>query len=217
MENVTMTAEERREFEAYRAEKQKKEAAERRKQQRTDYAAMVDDEVRTTLPVLRELSEQIKTVKNTVFSNFDAILKMKSEVLGLTKDDQRSHTFTTSDSKFRLTLGVNTVDGYRDTVEDGIAMVKNYIQSLAKDETSKALVNAVLRLLSRDGQGNIKASRVLQLRKMAAETGDERFIEGVQIIEESYQPAPTKKYIRAEYKNDTGAWVNIPLGMTDVE
>ena len=217
MENVTMTATERREFEAYRAEKQKKEAAERRKQQRTDYAAMVDDEVRTTLPVLRELSEQIKTVKSTVFGNFDAILRMKSEVLGLTKDDQRSHTFTTSDSKFRLTLGVNTVDGYRDTVEDGIAMVKGYIQSLAKDETSKALVNAVLRLLSRDGQGNIKASRVLQLRKMAEETGDERFIEGVQIIEESYQPTETKKYIRAEYKNDKGAWVNIPLGMTDVE
>lgn len=217
MENVTMTADERREFEAYRAEKQKKEAAERRKQQRTDYAAMVDDEVRTTLPVLRELSEQIKTVKSTVFGNFDAILRMKSEVLGLTKDDQRSHTFTTSDSKFRLTLGVNTVDGYRDTVEDGIAMVKGYIQSLAKDETSKALVSAVLRLLSRDGQGNIKASRVLQLRKMAEETGDERFIEGVQIIEESYQPTETKKYIRAEYKNDKGAWVNIPLGMTDVE
>lgn len=217
MENVTMTAEERQEFEAFRAEKQKKEAAERRKQQRTDYATMVDDEVQTTIPVLRELSEQIKTVKNTVFGNFDAILRMKSEVLGLTKDDQRSHTFTTSDSRFRLTLGVNTVDGYRDTVEDGIAMVKGYIQSLARDETSKALVNAVLRLLSRDGQGNIKASRVLQLRKMAEETGDERFIEGVQIIEESYQPTETKKYIRAEYKNDKGAWVNIPLGMTDVE
>lgn len=217
MENVTMTADERREFEAYRAEKQKKEAAERRKQQRTDYAAMVDDEVRTTLPVLRELSEQIKTVKSTVFGNFDAILRMKSEVLGLTKDDQRSHTFTTSDSKLRLTLGVNTIDGYRDTVDDGIAMVKAYIESLAKDETSKALVNAVLRLLSRDQSGNIKASRVLQLRKMAEETGDERFIEGVQIIEESYQPTETKKYIRAEYKNDKGAWVNIPLGMTDVE
>ena len=208
-----MTAEERQEFEAYRAEKQKKEAAAKRKQQRENYAAMVDDELRTTLPVLQELSEQIKTVKNTVFGNFDAILKMKSEVLGLTKDDQRSHTFTASDSKLRLTLGVNTIDGYRDTVEDGIAMVKAYIESLAKDETSKALVNAVLRLLSRDQSGNIKASRVLQLRKMAEETG----IEGVQIIEESYQPTETKKYIRAEYKNEKGAWVNIPLGMTDVE
>lgn len=217
MENVTMTAEERQEFEAYRAEKQKKEAAAQRKHQRENYASMVDDELRTTLPVLQELSEQIKTVKNTVFGNFDAILKMKSEVLGLTKDDQRSHTFTTSDSKLRLTLGVNTIDGYRDTVEDGIAMVKAYIESLAKDETSKALVNAVLRLLSRDQSGNIKASRVLQLRKMAEETGNERFIEGVQIIEESYQPTATKKYIRAEYKNEKGAWVIIPLGMTDVE
>lgn len=212
-----MTAEERQEFEAYRAEKQKKEAAAKRKQQRENYASMVDDELRATLPVLQELSEQIKTVKNTVFGNFDAILKMKSEVLGLTKDDQRSHTFTTSDSKLRLTLGVNTIDGYRDTVEDGIAMVKAYIESLAKDETSKALVNAVLRLLSRDQSGNIKARRVLQLRKMAEETGNERFIEGVQIIEESYQPTATKKYIRAEYKNEKGAWVNIPLGMTDVE
>lgn len=212
-----MTAEERREFEAFRAEKQKKEAAERRKRQREDYAAMVDDEVRTAIPVLRELSEQIKTVKDKVFSNFDAILKMKSEVLGLTRDNQRSHTFTASDSNMRLTLGVNTIDGYRDTVEDGIAMVKAYIESLAKDDTSKALVNAVLRLLSRDQSGNIKASRVLQLRKMAMETGDERFIEGVQIIEESYQPTVSKSYIRAEYKNEKGAWVNIPLGMTDVD
>lgn len=212
-----MTAEERREFEAFRAEKQKKEAAERRKRQREDYAAMVDDEVRTAIPVLRELSEQIKTVKDKVFSNFDAILKMKSEVLGLTRDNQRSHTFTASDSNMRLTLGVNTIDGYRDTVEDGIAMVKAYIESLARDDTSKALVNAVLRLLSRDQSGNIKASRVLQLRKMAMETGDERFIEGVQIIEESYQPTVSKSYIRAEYKNEKGAWVNIPLGMTDVD
>ena len=212
-----MTAEERQEFEAYRAEKQKKEAAAQRKQQRENYASMVDDELRTTLPVLQELSEQIKTVKNTVFGNFDAILKMKSEVLGLTKDDQRSHTFTTSDSTLRLTLGVNCIDGYRDTVEDGIAMVKGYIESLAKDDATKALVNAVLRLLSRDGQGNIKASRVLQLRKMAEDSGDDRFIEGVRIIEESYQPATSKKYIRAQYKNDKGAWCYIPLGMTDVD
>lgn len=212
-----MTAEERKEFEAYRAEKQKKEEKERQKQQRTQYADMVDEEVRAAIPQLRELSEQIKIVKETVFGNFDTILKMKSEVLGLTKDDQRSHTFTTGDSKLRLTLGVNTIDGYRDTVEDGIAMVKAYIESLAKDETSKALVNAVLRLLSRDQSGNIKASRVLQLRKMAEETGDDRFIDGVQIIEESYQPTATKRYIRAEYKNDKGAWVSIPLGMTDVD
>lgn len=211
-----MTAQERAEFEAFKAEREKKRAAQQRKAQRQQYAAMVDDEVRTAIPQLREISEQIKVVKDAVFGNFKAILEMKSSILGLTKDDQRSHTFTTSDGKLRLTLGVNSIDGYRDTVDDGIEMVRGYIESLAKDDETKALVNAVMRLLSKDGQGNIKASRVLQLRKMAEDSGNEQFLEGVQIIEESYQPAISKKYIRAEYKDDNGQWRYIPLGMTDV-
>ena len=217
MENVEMTAEERKEFEAFRAEKAKKEEEARRKQDRATYAEMVDEEIKTAIPQLRELSDSIKMVKNTIYENFDAILKMKSDVLKVTKDDQRSHTFTTSDSKLRITLGVNSIDTYRDTVEDGIAMVKEYIEGMAKDDASKSLVKAVLRLLSRDGQGNIKASRVLQLRKMAEETGDQRFLEGVQIIEESHQLSTTKRYLRAEVKNDQGAWVYIPLSMTDVD
>ena len=212
-----MTAEERQRYEAWKAEDEKKQAAAERKRQREEYATMVDDEINTAIPQLRELSESIKTVKDTVFGNFDAILKMKAEILGLTKDDQRSHTFTNSDSSLRITLGVNCIDGYRDTVEDGIAMVKAYIESLATDDKSKVLVSAVLRLLSRDGQGNLKAIRVLQLRKMAEESGDERFIEGVRIIEESYQPTVTKRYIRAEYKDSKGAWRYIPLDMTAVD
>ena len=56
MENVTMTAEERQEFEAYRAEKQKKEAAAQRKQQRENYSSMLDYVLRATLHVLLELS-----------------------------------------------------------------------------------------------------------------------------------------------------------------
>ena len=188
IEKVEMTAEERQEFEAA-----------------------------TTIPQLRELSEQIKLVKETIFGNFEAILKMKTEITGVARDDQNSHTFTNSDSTLRVILGVNTIDGYRDTVEDGIAMVKGYIESLAKDDATKALVNAVLRLLSRDGQGNIKASRVLQLRKMAEDSGNEQFLEGVKIIEEAYQPTISKKFIRAQYKNDKGAWCYIPLGMTDVD
>ena len=216
-EKVEMTAEERQEFEAFKAEKERKRREQERKEQRRQYAEMVDDEVATTIPQLRELSEQIKQVKDTVFGNFDAILRMKSEITGVKADGQNSHTFTTSDGRSRLILGVNTIDGYRDTVEDGIAMVKQYIEGLAKDDATRALVKAVLRLLSRDGQGNIKTSRVLQLRKMADDSGDERFIDGVRIIEESYQPAVSKKYIRAQYRNDKGAWCYIPLGMTDVD
>lgn len=217
-EEVKMTAAERAEWEAYKAEKAKKEAAEQRKRQREAYAQMVDEELLQAIPELLTLSGEIKTVKDAVFGNFAAIIDMKAELFGTRDGGQYSHTFTNSDSNLRLTLGVNTVDGYRDTVEDGIAMVRGYIESLATDDKSKALVSAVLRLLSRDGQGNLKASRVLQLRKMAEESGDEEFLEGVRIIEESYQPSITRRYIRAQRKDPkTGAWRNIPLGITDVD
>ena len=212
-----MTAEERKDYEAFKAERERRRAAEQRKEQRRQYADMVDDEIATTIPQLRCLSEQIKLVKETIFGNFEAILRMKTEITGVARNDQNSHTFTNSDGTLRVVLGVNTIDGYRDTVEDGIAMVKGYIESLAKDDATKSLVNALLRLLSRDGQGNIKASRVLQLRKMAEDSGDERFLEGVRIIEEAYQPTVSKKFIRAQYKDDKGAWRYIPLGMTDVD
>lgn len=212
-----MTAEERQEFEAYKAERDKKRREEERKRQRKEYAAMVDDEIAAAIPQLREMSEMLKVVKDAVFSNFKVILQMKSELLGTNLDDQFSHTFTNTDGTLRLMLGANCIDGYRDTVEDGIAMVRGYIESLAKDEDTQALVKAVLRLLSRDNQGSIKASRVLQLRKMAEDSGNELFMEGVRIIEESYQPTVSKKYIRAQYKDDKGAWRYIPLSMTDVD
>ena len=96
-------------------------------------------------------------------------------------------------------------------------MVKQYIESLATDEKTKSLVAAIMRLLSRDGMGNLKASRVLQLRKMAEESHDDKFKEGVQIIEESYQPTMTRQFIRAEYKDEKGGWHIIPLSVTDAE
>lgn len=216
-QEVLMTAEEREQFELFKIEQAKKKAAEKRKANREAYAKLVDDEIDSVLPELQELSERIRVVKGSVYSSFIEVLKMKSEVMGLTQEGQRSHTFTNSRGDKRITLGTHTIDGYRDTVEDGIAMVQEYIQSLAQDENSRTLVKAVLRLLSRDQAGNLKASRVLQLRRMAEESGNERFIEGVKIIEESYQPALTKQYIRAEYKDNKGQWRIVPLSVTDVE
>ena len=210
---VEMTAEQKAAFEAWQT---KQEQARRRKENREAYAQLVDEQVELAIPELVSLSEEIRAVKQKVFENFREVLAMKRDVMGLTKQTgQHSHTFTNTAGTMRLTLGSNTVDDYRDTAEDGIEMVKQYIASLGKDEETRALVDMVLRLLARDQTGRLKASRVLQLRKMAEQTGNEQFIEGVRIIEEAYQPTETKQYIRAEVKNGQGAWKAIPLSVTD--
>lgn len=213
---VVMTAEEKAEFEAFQAAKAKKAAEEKARADREQYRQLVDDEIERSIPVLEEISGRIKESKQRVMDNFKTILEMKGDLFKTKlKEDQRSHTFTNSKGNKRITLGVYVTDGYRDTVEDGIAIVKEYIESLAKDDKTRSLVSMVLRLLARDAKGSLKASRIVQLRKVAMETGDDRFMEGVRIIEESYQPEVSKQFIRAEIKNENGMWKPIPLGMTE--
>lgn len=214
-QTVEMTVEEKQEYEAFKATQAEKKAKEQAKRDREAYKELVDETIESVIPDLRLISESLKTVKQGVLNDFRRVIDMKSEVLKLKKDGQRTDTFTNSAGDKRITVGYYETDGYRDTVEDGIAIVKEYIEGLANNEETKALVKMVLRLLARNAQGTLKASRIVQLRKIAEESGNERFMEGVQIIEEAYQPAISKQFIRAEIKNDNGAWIAIPLGMTE--
>ncbi|MCR4560135.1 MAG: DUF3164 family protein [Bacteroidales bacterium] len=215
--NVTLSASELAEFEAFKAAQAAKRAKEERKQNLDTFNQMIDDEVNLTIPELENLADQLSVIKRTVFDNFKTLLDMKKDVMKMTKDNQRSHTFTTSDSKYRIELGFYQLDNYRDTVNDGIALIKEYISGLAKDSETQSLVDMVLKLLSKDQKGNLKASRVLQLRQMADKINDERFTEGVEIIMDAYAPIPSKQFIRAFKKGDQGEWLSIPLSITDAK
>ena len=212
-----MTDAELEQFRAFQEAQQKKAAEEKRKEMQATYKDMVDEEIEAAIPELKSISNDIKSVKAKVIENFKSILEIKQEMFQLDgKDmDNRSHTWTNTKGDKRITLGVYVTDAYLDTAEDGIDIIREYIESLATDDKSKALVGMVMKLLAKDQKGTLKASRIIQLRKIAEETGDERFLEGVKIIEDAYSPAVSKTFIRAEIKDENGMWKAIPLGMTE--
>lgn len=213
---VIMTADEAAQFAAYKAEIAKKEAAEKARNDRETYSKMVDEEVLTAIPMLEELSKDIASVKTAVLENFKAVLQMKAEVLNRVREDQKSHTFTTSDGQARITIGRHACDAWKDTVNDGIAIVKEACLALIKDDTTRALVNQIMRLIARDSAGNLKAAKALQLRKLAADLNNEKLNEGIAIIEEAYIPSFSRTYIYAEVRDEkTNGWRQIPLGMTE--
>lgn len=216
---VTMTDAEMAEFKAFQEAKKAEAAKAQAKQMREDYREMVDDAIESMMPKLKVVSKDLENYKRTVFEEFSAILDMKGEMFKMEKGedlDNQSHTFTNSKGTMRIVLGHYVTDNYLDTVDEGIAKVQSYISSLASDKKSQALVDMVMRLLAKDAKGTLKASRVIQLRKAAETSGAPEFIEGVKIIEESYQPIKSRTYLKAYEKNaDTGAWVQIPLGMTE--
>lgn len=214
-----MTDEQKAQYEAFLAQQQAEQAKAQAKQMREDYREMVDDAIESMMPKLKVVSKDLENYKRTVFEEFSTILEMKAEMFKMEKGedlDNQSHTFTNSKGNMRIVLGHYVTDNYLDTVDEGIAKVQEYITSLASDPKSQALVNMVMKLLSKDAKGTLKASRIIQLRKMAEESGAPEFIEGVKIIEEAYQPIKSRTFLKAYVKNEqTGAWDQIPLGMTE--
>lgn len=210
-----LSAEQRREM---LAQLKAQEEAEKRQREAdiSTYKALVSQTVEDNFPILQAVSSELAAQKQSIRNAFATVVDLKSSLYGV-KDGQRSHQFINSEGTRRITIGFNVIDNYDDTVDAGIAKVKEYISSLARDEQSKILVETVLKLLSKDSKGTLKASRVLQLQQMAEKSENADFIEGVRIIRDAYRPIESKSYVRAEYKSDSGAWVSVPLGMTEAD
>lgn len=216
-QTVEMTPQEKVEFEAYQAEKKEKERIAQQQSDREAYKELVDETIRRVFPSAKAVSILLGAIKKRIYDEFNEALALKAKLYGV-KEGQQSHMFTTSDGKLRILLGYNVTDDYDDTVNEGIQKVHDYISSLAKDEDTKTLVNAVLRLLAKDGKtGTLKASRVLQLRKMAEDSKNAEFMDGVQIIEAAYRPAMSKQYVKAQYKDDLNIWQPVYLGVTEAK
>ena len=191
-------------------------AASERAEQRTEYKKIVNETVVDLFCYLEKCSVQIAEFKKKAITDLSTLLSLKLDVFSNPEKiaAQRSHQFSNSDGTITIVMGQNMNDGWDDTVSEGINKVKSFITNLAKDEKTKKLVNTVLRLLSKDDKGNLKASRVLQLEKLAEEYDDPDFNEGVKIIKEAYRPTPSSTYIKVSYKDDQGNTHTLPLSMT---
>lgn len=212
---VEMTPEEFARYKQAMAEQSRRDEAQRAKEEREAYRSLAATTVDEFFPRLESTSNTLSKMKRVLYNAFSQVVETKREVMGAETQGQRSHSFLSTDGTKRIIMGYYQRDGWDETVEDGIAKVRDYISSLAGDEETRKLVDIILDLLSRDGKGNLKADKVLQLDKYAESIQDVRFSEGVAIIKEAYRPVRTKDFVRAQVKNDMGGWDDLPLGMTE--
>jgi Protein of unknown function (DUF3164) len=210
-----LTAEERAALKAQLDESERAEK-DRIKNERKAYKAMVDNAVMSCFPMLKTLSEQMSEAKSYTFDTFKTLVKMKADLYESANEEQFSHTFTNLDGSVSITIGKNINDGWDDTVNTGIDKVQEFIKKMAKDENSKNLVNTVLRLLSKDSKGNLKASRVLQLKKLADDVGDKELQDAIQIIQDAYRPTTSQDFIRCTMKGNNGEKLILPLSISEV-
>ncbi len=215
---VAMTEEEKAKFEAFKAEQERQARMLSRREQRKQLQAMTDDVMEEAVQELQSCNAKLAECKKKIIDTFSTLMELRKEVNESEgKKEQDSFMFTNSEGTQRIRIGYNMNDNYLCQVEEGIAKVKDYLQSLAKDEQSEELIGLVLRLLARDQKGNLKASRVIQLGQIAEKSGNEEFMEGIRIIREAYRPTRSRLFVRCSTKtSDEKGWEDLALSLSEV-
>lgn len=215
MDIKNLTAEQRA---ALKAQIEAEERAESQKRQDSidAYKQMVDEFCSETFERMKKISELLRTEKERVFAAADLLIEQK-EALFKTKQDRHSNQFTTADGKYTVALGYRTNDGWDDTVDVGIAKVKEYLKSLTTTDEGAKAVDIIMKLLAKDKKGNLKASAMIQLEQHASKYGDPLFIEGVQIIRDAYRPVDSCQFISVSWKDDNGVKHNLPLSLAAMD
>lgn len=193
--------------------KGEKKKADIEKEKRDEYKKMVGNIVEESFEKIVDVSGLLGWAKKEVIENFQTVLEMKSELYGI-KESQQSHSFTSEDGKKTIRIGYRMMDSFDDTVHTGIEKIRKYIYNLVDGENKQQIIAVLDTLLKKDKNGNLKASKVIELRKQAEIVTDKEFLEGVKIIEEAYKPTKSRMFVEAWYKDEQGNDVNVPLNIT---
>ncbi|WP_086984860.1 DUF3164 family protein [Elizabethkingia miricola] len=198
------------ELKASLAEKEQRKAEDRKA-----YKESVNEAVPVFIKILKAISRDLSRAKKEIFEGLKFLLDLKAEAFDI-KQGQQTHTFS-DDKGNSIVYGFRVIDDWDDTVNAGIDKIKTVIDGLANDENSAKLVNAVNRLLKKDAKGNLKASRVLELERLADDFNDEKFFDAVDIIKKAYKPVRSAFFIEAYETDAQGKKQSISLSITSVD
>lgn len=196
-------------------EEEKQKAITERENRIDEYKELVNATVIDKFKLLIQLAQEIQNIKSQIFDDFEDIIAMKEELFKV-KENQKSHTFSSADGKWTVSIGHRVIDNFDDTVHAGIEKVKNYIKRLTGGQRQE-LEDLINLLLKKDKNGNLKANRVLELEQIAKKIDDPELSEGVDIIKQSYKPMKSSRFVEATYKDKNGIKRSIPLSMTGID
>ncbi len=195
---------------------EEKQDQQRIAKERQEYKTLANNSVSEQIKKLANASSMLSLLKAEVFQTFATIIELKTELYN-GKSGQMSHQFTDSEGN-TISIGFRTIDKFDDTLDQGIAKIREYIDSLASDANSAKAVSMINNLLKKDAKGNLKPSRILDLQNLAEKIdAPASFHEGITIIRESYKPVKSAIFIEAETVDVTGKKMPIPLSITSCE
>jgi len=164
---------------------------------RKTYKKLCEEYVLSNIDKLITHQSATEEMVKELFSDFNSLKELKSDVYGSHINAQDSHTSTTEDGRASITIGYNVSIGFDGTEKEGINMIKEFISSLSNDQDNvkklSAAVNTFLRPNAKTGMLN--PSKIIELSKLREQFNDKRFDDGLDIIFQAQQRRQNTMYV----------------------
>lgn len=173
-----------KELEEFLKAKKKDEAA-KREREKAKYEKDRDASIEHVMEAAREASLALNRLKDIVTVIMDEQHRKLDEYGALRKNSKGGFTVSNTDGTARVTRRIDSDPKWDERAEKGVALIREFLADTVK-KRDKKLFEILLSFLERNKKGDLEYAKVLTLMQHRDKYSDERWLEGLRLLEESY-------------------------------
>ncbi|MCO5258888.1 MAG: DUF3164 family protein [Crocinitomicaceae bacterium] len=210
METVNYTEEQLEQMlQAKKAEKEQQRQAERQA-----YETKRDAFVKRVIGEAVSYHGLLKDFKADLIQSFEEFEKQLNEYGEIRKNSKGGFSITSSDGKHRVRRMRATAPEWDERSKKGEALIIEFLQEQITDTKIHKLV---MSFLQRNEKGELEYSRVMNLLNMKADFDDPRWVEGLELMQESYNITLRAFQFEFQVKDDiTGKWQRLEMNFSSI-
>ncbi len=210
----SLTPEERKELMLELAADEKKEQ-QRRTKERQEYEKARDVMVQMQIAEACEISGILIDFKARLEAAFNFHEEKLNEYGGIRSNSKGGFSLPHSNGQFRVRRLRATMPDWDERGEKGTELIGDFLKSTIKKRDIKTY-EILIGFIQKNDKGDLEYSKVMDLLQHKDKYTDERWVEGLNLIQESYSVGLRSYQYDFQKKNDQGKWENIIINFTSI-
>lgn len=182
--NATIEEMSTQELEQLLRDKRKKELKQR-EAAKAEYEKDRDNKVKHLITEARSIHSQMEIFKQLCHQLMNEQETKLTEYGGIRSNSKGGFSITDSDQQFRVTRRRDTEPVWDERGQKAIVLIKEFLHDTVKKRDMK-LFEILLSFLEKNKAGDLEYGRVFSLMKHRDKFDDQRWIEGLRLLEESF-------------------------------
>lgn len=212
METKELTTEQ---LEQMLAERKKKEREEREKK-RKEYEERRDSKIQLMVMQAVEFQNSLKQWKAELHQAFEKQMEELVEYGALRSNSKGGFSLVHSSGEFKAVRTRSTQPSWDERSTKAIELISDFLKDTVKKRDQK-IYEVLISFIQKNEKGELEYSKVMHLFKHRDKFDDPRWVEGLNLINESYS-VHLRAYGYEFYKKSTdGKWDKIEINFTAID